>query len=186
MSLDQRDGKLRAFYHLPVKALTLVTLERFGRLLDPAKAFLNQYCLQPDWQGLAEQMGYTFDKIKEFSEKINSTIGQLLDMIEKLGRYDVLEDEILEECIVRDVKNFEKHQKTNSVQDWKVQSGRIEYFDAIINYSVEDIEFVNNLRKRLEGELHLKLFIKERDLIVGTTEWSALIDVIERRSVGDW
>ena len=37
--------------------------------------------------------------IKSWSQKSNSNLGQLIEMIEQLERYDVLEDTILGECI---------------------------------------------------------------------------------------
>ena len=85
---------------VPAKALNVPTRTRLSLMMNPHKVRRN------DWTGLASEMGFEYEMIEnislerdpmktvlaEWTCKQNSTIGALLDMLEDLGRSDVLND----------------------------------------------------------------------------------------------
>ena len=66
--------------------------------------------------------------------------------------------------------------------DYLKQSDTLPRFDAFVLFAEEDRAFVDQLVAKMEGEFHLKLCLRERDLIAGLTfENQAITRLIETR-----
>lgn len=62
-----------------------------------------------------------------------------------------------------------------------VESGDPEFFDAFVSYDPQDYYFVTELIEKLEGESGYKLCIPDRDMMIGTNQGQALVQLVEKR-----
>ncbi|KAM8967712.1 myeloid differentiation primary response protein MyD88 isoform 2-T2 [Pelodytes ibericus] len=181
---------------IPLIALNCTLRQRLSLYLNPGTV------VAADWTQLAEQMGYDLLEIRNFERATNSTlslledwerkcfratVGGLIDLLKKIERNDILTD--LASLIETDCKKYLKKQQELSAPQ-PVQVGTVdssgshtpELFDAFICYCAKDIEFVQEMIRRLEQTEHgLKLCVFDRDVLPGTCLWSITSELIEKR-----
>ncbi|XP_043283301.1 myeloid differentiation primary response protein MyD88 [Venturia canescens] len=133
------------------------------------------------------------------NEKISScTIKDFEAMLSKIDRWDIIDDahallekdaeqyvERLERC--KDSANeiqTEVEKKILTMDDlYRVKQGmKNQCYDAFVLYAEEDLEFVNEMIRVLEKQHHLKLCLKDRDLMGGIAfEHEAVMQLISER-----
>ncbi|XP_066975455.1 myeloid differentiation primary response protein MyD88 [Macrobrachium rosenbergii] len=133
----------------------------------------------------------------------DGTIGELLKFLEAMDRFDVIDDSL--EMIYGDYDKCQSEvgglrtlspppidqvslydQSILTVDDLRnLEAGRgLQHYDALVLYAdaEKDINFVQTLVEKLEGEYGLKLCLKDRDLIAGLQfETEAVVRVITER-----
>lgn len=138
----------------------------------------------------------------QWKTKKEATIGLFVEFVKTLERHDVLEDEALYERFVGDVMKYKESQEkrkrekenedpnkqTDTSQQpskWltisEVETGIPEYFDAFVCYSHTDFDWVRTMMIELENKKGLKLCIPGRDLMAGTSKYSAIAQLIKDR-----
>ncbi|XP_023231035.1 myeloid differentiation primary response protein MyD88-like [Centruroides sculpturatus] len=212
------------YNNIPAKVLNVSSRNLLYKLLNPPMEIPTERFLCKDYRGLAELMEFDYMTIRSFeatgnpTKKLieewellpNSTIGNLLEMLKQIERYDVIDD--IEPLIERDVKSFVmRRQRSHEapVQVAEVSSGsryiseyededvltrddvyirqstngaEVAYFDAYVCFAEEDSDFVYKLAEYLESpEIGIKLCIKERNLLAGVDIYEALVRIIEER-----
>ncbi|GFQ98317.1 myeloid differentiation primary response protein MyD88, partial [Trichonephila clavata] len=94
------------FNSIPAKALNYSSRLLLGKLLNPEQNLLSGDGFARDYRGLAEQMEFGFDDIRNFQRKEdptmkileewttqpNASIGKLIKFLENMGRHDVIQD----------------------------------------------------------------------------------------------
>lgn len=157
-----------------------------------------------------EQRDKTSEVIKRWIQKDgnSASIQRLLDFLEKLDRFDVIDDVtpliskytsslqhkkyiiwIADEDI--DVFNkkviYEQEESRNNIVD-EVSlltrddtPGALQKYDAYVLFDDNDLDEVRVLVQKLESEHDLRLYLKDRDLLTGTCEFSATLSIISER-----
>ncbi|KAF8784652.1 Myeloid differentiation primary response like protein [Argiope bruennichi] len=106
------------FNAIPAKVLNHSCRLHLGKLLNPEMKILSSNNYARDYRGLAEQMQFSFDDIRNFQRqgdptmKIleewtvqpDATIGKLIQFLENMGRHDVIQD--LEQRFENDAKVY--------------------------------------------------------------------------------
>nr|AKN04686.1 MyD88-2a [Mizuhopecten yessoensis] len=142
----------------------------------------------------------------ETTDDLQPSIGKLWEGLYILGRFDVMKDCQL--AIVKDVEAFLRNKERQQDMIQPVQSNDVsqssdhhvdegvflckgdvenkapQFFDAFVSYNHdgEDIRFVKDMIKILEGEPHkLKLFIPGRDDLPGAAKYVMDARLIETR-----
>ncbi|XP_073437594.1 myeloid differentiation primary response protein MyD88 [Dendrobates tinctorius] len=188
------------FSMVPLVALNFNTRHKLSLYLNPDTV------VAAGWILLAEEMDFTYLEIKNFENARNPTlavleewekkcsqelagppsVGQLLELLEKIERHDILTD--LTPLIGSDCKKYLK--KWSGLQPPPLQDNTVgssgghvpESFDAFICYCSKDIEFVQEMISRLEQTEHrLKLCVFDRDVLPGTCLWTITSELIEKR-----
>ncbi|GFT66656.1 myeloid differentiation primary response protein MyD88 [Nephila pilipes] len=94
------------FHSIPARALNYSSRILLGKLLNPEQNLLSGDGFARDYRGLAEQMEFGFDDIRNFQRKEDptmkileewttqpsTTIGKLIKFLENMGRHDVIQD----------------------------------------------------------------------------------------------
>ncbi|XP_068200543.1 myeloid differentiation primary response protein MyD88-like [Palaemon carinicauda] len=197
-----------------VRILGTATRQMLSSRLDPRKVLLSPLGFRRDWRGLAMQAGIDEGSISSgkisdtecFFQKWRAkdgTVGKLLDFLEAMDRFDVIDDTL--EMIYGDYDKSKDEvgglrtlspppmdhvslydQNILTVDDLKnLEAGRgLQHYDALVLYAdaEKDIDFVQTLVEKLEGEYGLKLCLKDRDLVAGLQfETEAVVRVITER-----
>lgn len=186
--------------------------------LDPERLVLspNTFRLQ-DWRGLAEVFGFGQIDINNFERKDCPTIeilnvwsqrnpqasvGDLLQALQEIERYDILECDELQRAVDRDAVAYHRHiaevqarppdpiqvPQVDSTYDEfepiivdEVESGRRIHFDAFVCYTAADASFVRDMIHNLEDIHGLRLFITERNMVAGGANFVMLAELIKSR-----
>lgn len=161
-----------------------------------------------DWRGLGELCGLSSQFISNLhshpdptdriltvwseTKKNESTIENLFNYLEDMDRFGVVEDII--PLIENDIVNFNNN-KDNSInmnkEDWEIlthedmERQRMglgpQIYHAFVLFVDEDIDFASRLMDTMENEYNLKLCAKNRNLLVGTLELDAQMELIATR-----
>ncbi|NXF00555.1 MYD88 protein, partial [Smithornis capensis] len=197
---------------VPLVALNYGVRRRLGLYLNPRAA------AAADWTALAEALGCSFLEIRRLEGLPDptatlleewpgrcpggATVGQLLDVLRRLGRDDVLTD--LAGSVEEDCKKYLQRKQEEANQPLQVPAvdssvpktselmgitirddpygNGTEIFDAFICYCQKDLQFVQEMIRELEQtEFKLKLCVFDRDVLPGTCVWSISGELIERR-----
>ncbi|KAI1289171.1 Myeloid differentiation primary response protein MyD88 [Halotydeus destructor] len=159
--------------------LSYAELKNYQRDVDPTKVLL-------------EAMGVS---------TVQRTFGDLMMMLEQLERFDVVED--IKPLLLNDYKVYNERKTqikngTNTVVSvleppltqessalYTIEdavNGGVTLYDAYVCYAEADRDFVTKLAEFLESSaIGLKLLIKDRDLLSGSMEHDAIMNLIERR-----
>ncbi|KAK9712637.1 Death domain [Popillia japonica] len=169
------------FFNVSLRCLRIPTLRIISNLLNPVKYIPTKECLPRDWRGLADLMGYnqedissfqctpdpTLSVLRKWSECEGTTVKMFLLFLEKMDRFDVFDDIIM--LVIADINSHKSSVRQNidtspfiTVQDREVQH--------------QDVVTI------LEQQYKMDIFLKERDLIGGTIEHEATMQVIAKRS----
>jgi len=189
-------------------ALLSVQLEQ-QKLLPSSEGHLRDWRGVAELSGLASDI-HVFQKIKNsaepFTELFNqwkkrpdANVSDLLEVLEKIDRFDVKDD--TEEKILSDVKvasetaakkglkldNLTAAESSNGEEALTMEdlnclnSGNtLPVYDAFILYGEEDSEIIGEIVRNLEAQ-GLKIVIKDRDLLGGTFEHAAVMQLISSR-----
>ncbi|XP_031350316.1 myeloid differentiation primary response protein MyD88 [Photinus pyralis] len=198
-------------YEVSIKALSTKTIALLSTLLNPPKIILTEDGLPRDWNGLAELVGISGECIpslqnaKDHTKKLlsvwhekdqkSSTICNLLTHLEKLDRFDVVED--VQYFIDEDIKAYqptcEKDKLSNvnpgldSLVLTREDIVRLEnglgpqHYDAFVLFADEDANFATELIDKMENDYKLKLCTRDRDLVAGIFEHEAIMKLISLR-----
>ena len=175
-----------------IGCLSLVTKSLLSTALNASQVLTEEELssLKRDASGLAEYLDLPYALVnhdqdimkKIFESKDMLTIQQLVQGIESIGRFDVLDDVmpfIVEDAsTMDDVVVVKQHQELQDYSD--------NQFDAYLCYADSDYDFVSKLTSLLEVDFGLKLFVRQRDLLAGSLEYESftrLIDKICRRVI---
>uniref|UniRef100_UPI00398F078D myeloid differentiation primary response protein MyD88 n=1 Tax=Pristiophorus japonicus TaxID=55135 RepID=UPI00398F078D len=188
------------FFSVPVIALNFGVRKKLALFLNPTSV------VAADWTGLAEAMGFEYLEIRNYERlgnptgklledwqgKEGSSVGRLLELLQKLERDDILED--LKPSIEVDCRLYlnkplqvpsvdSSGPKTQAITIRDDPTGAApEFFDAFICYCQADIEFVHEMIKQLEqSESKLKLCVFDRDVLPGSCVWTISSELIEKR-----
>lgn len=176
---------------IPVYALSVETVNTLSSMLNRRKLILSPISprLYRDYRGLANLMGIsitnywypTEDYIKHllsiWRKKKDSTLDKLQTFLEKIDRYDVLDDtrnmfynDAVEYIRERDNNVWRQNEPRRILLTADDLLSSKNTYDAFILYAKEDEKFAELIVKTVESEPHnLKLFVKDRDLLPGTT-----------------
>lgn len=105
--------KLLPFRGYPAKALSYSTRVGLSKHLNPEQDCLSSSHLVKDWRGVAEFVGFspldienlmrdkspTSELLRQWASQGSAKIGVLLDALEAIERYDVLDDNLLVSCL---------------------------------------------------------------------------------------
>lgn len=212
---DSVPANLLPYLSLAVNHLNVSTRMWFSHQLNPEKStFSSSHYLQ-DWRGVAEALGCSPNQIENFQRcnnpmeevlanlplhKPQCRVGHLLEALVMCGRFDVLNDEVMEkfleknsrhttpttnlpmiEYLEQDLQIDSQSDQRNLLTVCEAQWGELGYFDAYVCFAKEDTEFVNQLMHLLEHEQKLKLFVPDRDLLSGLFEQESLSELIKER-----
>ena len=194
-----------SFKDYSLVVLRLQTLERLSALLNPKKRLLTADGKLRDWTGLAELAGltaaekqrveaalksdYTRCLISIWCSKDNATIEALLNALQLMDRWDVVQD--VQPLLLSDCKAAQAVSKTPlqsvdrsralTLQDLADGKSMVVY-DAMVLFgdAEEDQAFGSHLIERLE-EAGLKVFVPWRDLVAGTVEHETSSKIIAER-----
>jgi len=189
-------------------SLLSVQLEQ-QKLLPSSEGHLRDWRGVAELSGLASDL-HVFQKIKNsaepFTELFNqwkkrpeANVSDLWEVLEKIDRFDVKDD--TEEKIRNDVKvasetAAKKGLKLNNLTAAESSNGEealtmedldclnsgntLPVYDAFILYGEEDSEIIGEIVSNLEAQ-GLKIVIKDRDLLGGTFEHAAVMQLISSR-----
>ncbi|XP_067887530.1 myeloid differentiation primary response protein MyD88 [Heterodontus francisci] len=190
------------FFSIPLIALNFEVRKKLAMFLNPRSM------VAADWTGLAEEMGFDYLEIKNYerfdnpTEKLledwqvkeGSSVGKLLELLQKIERNDILKDltPTIEECCRRYLNKPLQVPSVDSSEPKPTVSKGItleddptgvpELFDAFICYCQADIGFVHEIIKQLEqSEYKLKLCVFDRDVLPGSCVWTISSELIEKR-----
>lgn len=91
---------------IPASALNYSSRHFLGQFLNPKQNLLSKNGYSRDYHGLAEQMNFQYNVVRNFercedvtmkileawSVEPDATIGKLINFLENMGRHDVIED----------------------------------------------------------------------------------------------
>jgi hypothetical protein len=189
-------------------SLLSVQLEQ-KKLLPSREGHLRDWRGVAELSGLASDL-HVFQKIKNSAEPFielfnqwkkrpDANVSDLLEVLETIDRFDVKDD--TEEKIINDVKvasetAAKKGLKLNNLTAAESSSGEealtmedldclnsgntLPVYDAFILYGEEDSEIIGEIVSNLEAQ-GLKIVIKDRDLLGGTFEHAAVMQLISSR-----
>ncbi|ELT91256.1 hypothetical protein CAPTEDRAFT_182573 [Capitella teleta] len=194
----------------PVRALNESCRKQLALHLNPEKDTLENG-KATDWRGLGECCGFdcmeldnfalhenpTLRVLKEWGKNPEASIGRLVEFFKEMGRWDIIEDDIIHRRIEHDVKSFmeaeerrrvieesengmPKYAESDAIVKGDVD-GDLEYFDAFVCYTHSDFEWLRTMMFEMEKKRGLKLCIIGRDLIGGTCKYSAISKLIKER-----
>lgn len=198
-------------YEVTIKALSTKTIALLSTLLNPPKIILTENGLPRDWNGLAELAGISGECIpslqsaKDHTKKLlsvwyekdqkGSTIGNLLAHLEKLDRFDVVED--VQDFIDEDIKAYQPscergelnhaNPGLDSLVLTREDIVRLEnglgpqHYDAFVLFADEDTNFATELIDKMENDYKLKLCARDRDLVAGIFEHESIMKLIALR-----
>ncbi|XP_053213157.1 myeloid differentiation primary response protein MyD88-like [Panonychus citri] len=123
-------------------------------------------------------------------QKTPYSINDLIEHLESIERFDVIDD--CQEFFIEDGKFFVnkmnklscKGIKSDSLSIFENRDSNEEdvHYDAYVCYADEDLDFVTFLSEYLESQqIGLRLFIRDRDLLLGTMRYDAYTKLIEKR-----
>ncbi|XP_015786667.1 myeloid differentiation primary response protein MyD88 [Tetranychus urticae] len=129
-------------------------------------------------------------KICESGSKNPYSINDLIGFLESIERFDVIDDCM--ELFYQDALFHSNKMKKLSIKGRKHDLLTINdslgdndediHYDAYVCYADEDIDFVTFLSDYLESpQIGLRLFIRDRDLLLGTMKYDAYTKLIEQR-----
>ncbi|XP_023011661.2 myeloid differentiation primary response protein MyD88 [Leptinotarsa decemlineata] len=196
-------------FQVSINALGKEAKEVLSLLLNSEKVFLTKEKVPRDWRGLAELCGINGqyipnyngcdDKVKRIlktwqeKKKEECTIGKLLSFLERLDRYDVVDDII--PIVEKDIEYFKLNpvvyvdppdsddEDLLTYEDVKRKAERkpLRIYEAFLLFDDADIDFATNIVKTLEGQYNMKFCVKDRDIRIGKLERPAVIKMITRR-----
>ncbi|XP_077479981.1 myeloid differentiation primary response protein MyD88 [Stigmatopora argus] len=195
---------------VPLVALNMTVRRKLGLYLNPRTV------VAADWTMVAENMGFSYLEIMNYQTTPNpflralddwqatsteATVGNLLLILEKLERNDVVED--LRPLMEDDVKKYHESLQKMTVRPLQVPevdscaprtpemsgltlgddpNGSPELFDAFICYCKSDIPFVHDMIRELEKtDYKLKLCVFDRNVLPGSCVWTITSELIEKR-----
>lgn len=137
-----------------------------------------------------------------------STIKNLIFYLEEIDRFDVIDDirerlSIINSIIIKLflikyilVEDIEGYDEKSVIQDTlqteetiltvddvtRINQGlEPQKYDAFVLFADEDIDFATMLIDTMEKQYHLKLCVKDRDVIGGTVELDVIVKLISQR-----
>lgn len=178
-------------------------------LNPPVDMGLSAEGFQKDWPGLADCMGkshqftHNLERFKDPTGELlltwqteeGSTIGRLLSFLQKMDRYDILEDLKFMELIKQSCRDYDlerekelrllqaQKEMENPDKSWTVGDvgkEKKEMFDAFVCFSDEDYEFMTEMLRELEEDRCHKLCVDVRDLL-DHQDHSITAEVIKER-----
>lgn len=194
------------FESIPLKAINMSSRSILSKSLNIEQIIPSKDGHQRDYRGLAQLMEFPyndlvrvqksndptkvlFDSFLSTIKGHQSSIKDLILMLETIERYDVIDDVL--ESLGGDLKAFkDREQKlsifksTSEVCDLTIddQNDKKSVYDAYVCYADADLEFVAFLAKFLESpDINLKLYIRERDPLIGNMEMEGFIEVLQSR-----
>lgn len=129
-------------------------------------------------------------------EYVNVTMKTFQEAMEKIDRWDVIDktQASLETDAIKYMEQQEKAQMSAEKADeqdqdiltladiHRLQQGlEAQHYDAFLLHADEDIDFVNEMVRKLETEYQLKLCLKHRDLINGSFDHDTIMRIIAER-----
>ncbi|XP_074601258.1 myeloid differentiation primary response protein MyD88 [Brevipalpus obovatus] len=207
-SLDHKNisNKEVDFSVIPLRGLRAKSRQKLSDCLNPP--MLIKWRGSPrDFRGLVDQFGMdnSFSRIVESNpdptkailERIETevvksdnqnprpfTFQDLIDNLSAIQRFDVVDDimEMLNEDAIRFQQNMESLALLGPGRDRLTihDDDRNTHYDAYVCYADEDVESVFHIAQFLEAQ-GFSLFIRDRDLLLGTMEYAAYAELIEKR-----
>lgn len=175
--MDNHNNSQNSLLHLHVQVLRQTTRTNLSSSLNPIQLLPNASGIMRDYRGLGEVLGLTHNQMKNVersddptnlilktitSTNNNITLKNLLNALEKIERFDIIED--IMQLIFNDAHEFNKRPDSES----SISTGQ---FDAFVCYADDDYDEVLNLVTYLEDpKVGLKLWIRHRDLEAGKME----------------
>ena len=181
MDIQRGDNSQSELLRLPVQILRQVTRTNLSSLLNPIQVLPNASGILRDHRGLAEVAGLTHTQVRNvertddptgaiLKEIVNLTLQDLLNSLEKIERFDIIEDTL--QLVFNDAHDYKKRPDGKMT----ISSGK---FDAFVCYCDEDLDAVTDLANYLESDkVGLKLWIRHRDLPAGEIETTSLLSAM--------
>ena len=155
---------------VPIRALSLSTRHRLSEYLNVEQYITTSSGLSRDYRGIAQMMGFSYaimDSTLRTSDSFNhllslyqnrsdATLQSLLLMLEKIERFDVIDD--MTPILLKDADYYIKRYKSqNSDQSMpSIESpiiSEVVLYDAYVCYADNDKQFVEQLSNFLEGQV---------------------------------
>ncbi|RWS04518.1 myeloid differentiation primary response protein MyD88-like isoform X1 [Dinothrombium tinctorium] len=178
-------------------------VKNFQRSNDPLNALLNAIDVMPKEK--QQQQHHQKAENDRHSNIEFYSFSDLISMLEQIERFDVIDD--LTPSLKTDALKFwqqkqrkirngafalqtvpqsssihEEESPLHLTVDDAINADTSTKYDAYICYADSDYDFVKSLAAYLESpEIGLKLFIRDRDLLLGTWEYHAFTKLIEER-----
>lgn len=205
---------------IPMRVINSSARLKLSQLLNVQQPLTNSNNVARDYRGLAELMDFDYVEIRNFERlkdptkeiieawesKTKSSVGSLLDILDNLGRYDVLDEvqplvedniktwmkrqlEVVDERISRETGVRSRPNQAPPIPPDCVDPLSVDdqehvtnFYHAYVCYADCDIGFVQQLSDFLESPQNgFKLFIRDRDLAIGVLEYDAYFRLIEER-----
>jgi len=173
---------------IPITALSS-TVERLNTLLQEEHLLVGKNNYWRDWRALSRLVGHSFEEMQAcgnseypvrkvlMSWPRTCTIGLLLQLLEKIERYDVID-----ECLPKmkaDAENFLSKRETWGCAPSGILQSK---YHAFVVHAEQDTEFVKQLSAELEIKRDFSLFIPTRDSTPGIdNERVEMLHIMERR-----
>lgn len=196
------------FGAIPIRALNISSRSILSKSLNIEQVIPSREGQQRDYRGLAQLMEFAYndlvtiqrsndptkallDSYQNTVKGAKSTIKDLLLMLEAVGRYDVIDDVL--ESFRKDAEAYTQRERKLAVfkPDLPAEicdltiddlDGGKSMYDAYVCYADADLDFVVFLAKYLESPpINLKLYIRERDPLLGNMETEGFIEVLQSR-----
>lgn len=182
------------------------TIQKLSALLKSPKIILTDTGLPRYWKGLAElctieryvisSLENNPDPVKEllglWQNKPESTVRQLVINLEKLDRYDIVDD--ITPLLVADIHYFKENPEAHKTQvalnpdsekyvltKDDAENTKPFHYNAFLLYADDDIDFATRVLYTMEKDYDFRFCVKDRDLIGGTFEHKAIVKLIEER-----
>lgn len=136
---------------VPIRALSMCSRHQLSQYLNAEQLITTSDGLSRDYRGLAQLMGFTYAVVNNilrtndpfnsllqmFQNRSEANVKYLLEMIEKIGRFDVIDD--LTPMLLTDAKHYLMNRKSNQI------CGKINpYFDDIFKSLKNPKKFSKN------------------------------------------
>lgn len=208
--MSQDDGQIEynydTFEGIPIRAMNTSSRSILSQSLNIEQVIPSKEGYRRDYRGLAQLMEFSYndlvtvqrsnDPMKVLLDSYQSTlrggkctIKNVLLMLETIGRYDVIDDVL--ESLVKDVEAYKERERKLAVFRPSQEMDNLtiddqadgkSMYDAYVCYADPDLDFVVFLTKFLESpSVNLKLYIRERDPLIGNMETDGFVEVLQSR-----
>lgn len=203
---DGDEYNYNMFESTPLRAINMSSRSILSKSLNIEQVIPSEDGYQRDYRGLAQLMEFPYNDLVTIQRSSDptkvlldsylntvkggrSTIKNLLLMLEAIERYDVIDD--VTDSLRKDVEAYSERGRklalfkpNHEMFDLTIddQSNEKSLYDAYICYADADIDFVAFLAKFLESpQVNLKLYIRERDPLIGNMETEGFVEVLQSR-----
>ncbi|XP_054164796.1 myeloid differentiation primary response protein MyD88-like [Oppia nitens] len=189
---------------IPLRALSVSTRHQLSEYLNYEQYITTSEGLCRDYRGLAQLMDFSYAVIESlmrtndplnglldrYQNRSDSSFGKLLQMLEQIERFDIIDD--MTPVLMNDAKHYNKYKQSilpsvkseSSSASSGLQSDdhKVIIYDAYVCYADQDFEFVKQLSQYLESDqIGFRLFIRDRDLCLGSWAYESFAETIDKR-----